>query len=205
MSEKTASFAPDPYLRALLESLPMGVIAMDGEGRLRATNSAMRELMGAGEEGSALDGGFGDAVRCINAVLEPEGCGHSAACASCVFFQTARETAAGGTVHQREARVRVRRGATVEEKVLLVSAAPFRAEGVETDIRALVVLQDVTDLHRLRGLISICAGCKRVQRNDKAWEDLEGFIESRSYASFSHGICPECVHERYPQLKAVGA
>jgi len=60
MSEKTASFAPDPYLRALLESLPMGVIAMDGEGRLRATNSAMRELMGAGEEGSALDGGFGD-------------------------------------------------------------------------------------------------------------------------------------------------
>jgi hypothetical protein len=66
------------------------------------------------------------------------------------------------------------------------------------------VFQDVTDLHRLRGLISICAGCKRIQRDDKAWEQLERFIEAHSHAMFSHGLCPECVGELYPQYSAVG-
>jgi hypothetical protein len=108
-------------------------------------------------------------------------------------------------VRQREARVRVRRGRTIEEKVFLVSAAPFEAEGVETDIRALVILQDVTDLDRLRGLLSICAACKRIQRDGEAWEELERFIETHSHAMFSHGICPDCVSELYPQYSAVGA
>jgi hypothetical protein len=183
----------------------MGVIAVDGEGRLRASNSAMRELLGADEDRGALGVGFGDAVRCINAVRRPEGCGRSAACASCVFSESAREAVDGDTVQQREARVRVQRGRNVVEKVFLVSAAPFKAEGVETDIRALVILQDVTDLHRLRGLLSICAACKRIQRDDKAWEELERFIESHSHAMFSHGLCPDCVSELYPQYRAAGA
>ena len=88
---------------------------------------------------------------------------------------------------------------------VLRSAAPFQANGVETGIRALVVLQDVTDLHRLRGLLSICAACKRIQRDDEAWEELERFIESHSHAMFSHGLCPDCVSELYPQYRAVGA
>jgi hypothetical protein len=165
----------------------------------------MRELVGADEDVGALGGGFGDAVRCINAVLAPEGCGRSTACASCLFFQSAREAADGGMVHQRETRIRIQRGRTVLEKVFLVSAAPFQAGGVETDIRALVVLQDVTDLHRLRGLLSICSACKRIQGDEKAWEELECFIESHSHAMFSHGLCPDCVSELYPQYRAVGA
>ena len=35
MNEAMASFEQDPHLVALLESFPMGVIAVDGEGRLR--------------------------------------------------------------------------------------------------------------------------------------------------------------------------
>lgn len=205
MNETKANFSQDPHFVALLESFPMGVLAMDGDGHLRASNSAVSELMGAGEELSTLDGGFGDAVRCVNAALHPEGCGHSAACASCAVFQAAHGAARGEPIKQREARVRVHRGGTVVEKVFLVSAAPFRARGVEADIRTLVVLQDVTDLHRLWGLISICAACKRVRGDDKVWEELERFIESHSYAMFTHGLCPDCVSERYPQYKAVGA
>jgi hypothetical protein len=120
-----------------------------------------------------------------------------------VAFQSAREAADGETVSQREARLRVRRGETVVEKVVLVSAAPFTDAGFESDIRALVFLEDVTDLHRLRGLICICAACKRIQRDDRAWEELERFIESHSEALFSHALCPDCVHELYPQHQAV--
>lgn len=204
MSETRAGFARDTQLLALFESFPMGVIAMDGEGCLRASNSASRELLGSGEDASVLAASFGGAVRCVGAVSEAEGCGHSEVCASCVVFQLARVAAEGDTVRQREARVRVRRGETVEDRVVLVSAAPFRAAGFDTDIRALVFLEDVTDLHRLRGLISICAACKRIQGDDRAWEDLEHFIESHSQAMFSHALCPDCVGELYPQHQAVG-
>jgi PAS domain-containing protein len=204
VSEKRAALAKGAQILALLESFPMAVVVMDGEGRLRASNPASRELLGPGEDASVLPVSFGCAVRCVGAVSEAEGCGHSELCASCAVFQSAREAADGETVRQREARLRVRRGETVVEKAVLISAAPFRSAGFETDLRALVFLEDVTDLHRLRGLISICAACKRIQRDDRAWEDLERFIESHSQAMFSHGLCPDCIGERHPSLRGDG-
>lgn len=204
MSETRVDFAKDPRFLALFESFPMAVVVMDGEGRLRAANSASRELLGSGEDASVLAGSFGCAVRCVGAVSEAEGCGHSELCASCVVFQSAREAANGETVRRREARVRVRRGERVTEKVVLASAAPFKAVGFGTDIRALVFLEDISDLHRIRGLISICAACKRIQRDDQAWEDLERFVESRSQALFSHGLCPDCARALHPSPSGNG-
>ena len=62
----------------------------------------------------------------------------------------------------------------------------------------------VDEERRLRGLLSICSACKRIQSDEKAWEELECFIESHSHAMFSHGLCPDCVGELYPQYSAVG-
>jgi hypothetical protein len=56
----------------------------------------------------------------------------------------------------------------------------------------------------LRGLIPICAHCKKV-RNDKGyWEQVETYVRQRTEAQFSHGICPDClpgVREEVEQLK----
>lgn len=44
----------------------------------------------------------------------------------------------------------------------------------------------------LSGMIPICAWCRKI-RNDKGyWDQVEAYIESRSNATFTHGICPEC-------------
>jgi two-component system cell cycle sensor histidine kinase/response regulator CckA len=44
----------------------------------------------------------------------------------------------------------------------------------------------------LSGMIPICAWCRKI-RNDKGyWDQVEEYIESRSNATFTHGICPEC-------------
>ena len=49
----------------------------------------------------------------------------------------------------------------------------------------------------LNGLIPICANCKKI-RNDKGyWDQLEGYIQTHSEASFTHGICPECAQQLY--------
>jgi phosphoserine phosphatase RsbU/P len=52
----------------------------------------------------------------------------------------------------------------------------------------------------LEGIIPICCVCKNI-RNDKGfWEHLEHYISNHSDATFSHGICPECMKKQYPDL-----
>jgi PAS domain S-box-containing protein len=50
----------------------------------------------------------------------------------------------------------------------------------------------------LGGLISICAWCKRIQDQGGLWQQLERYIESRSHAKFTHGICTDCLRTLDP-------
>ncbi len=52
----------------------------------------------------------------------------------------------------------------------------------------------------LKGMLPICANCKKI-RNDKGyWSQIESYIHKHSEAQFSHGICPECVNKLYPEF-----
>jgi hypothetical protein len=44
----------------------------------------------------------------------------------------------------------------------------------------------------LRGLLSICAWCKKIRNDSGNWEQLEFYISNHSHAEFTHGICKEC-------------
>jgi hypothetical protein len=51
----------------------------------------------------------------------------------------------------------------------------------------------------LKGMLPICASCKKI-RNDKGyWEQVEVYIRDRSEAEFSHAICPDCSVRLYPE------
>ena len=51
------------------------------------------------------------------------------------------------------------------------------------------------------GMLSICAGCKKIRTKDGGWTDIEALIEAHTSIEFSHGICPECVQNLYPELR----
>jgi hypothetical protein len=51
----------------------------------------------------------------------------------------------------------------------------------------------------LEGFLHICAGCKRIQVQDR-WEQLEKYISEHSLAEFSHSLCPECMKKLYPEF-----
>jgi PAS domain-containing protein len=190
----------DHVLREVLDALPLSVISVDADRRLISANAAARELLNVDEVSEAEGCRFGDVARCINALGNPAGCGHSEACQSCDVRMTAESAVAGAAAEAREVTLRVDRDGTVLDRVFLLSARPFAIAGSPT--RALLFLQDVTDLHRLRGLIPICAGCKKIRRDDAAWEPLERFIEDRSHAAFTHSLCPSCVARLYPGTDA---
>lgn len=50
----------------------------------------------------------------------------------------------------------------------------------------------LAEVKTLRGLLPMCAWCKKIRNTDGNWNDLEAYIAQHSEASFSHGICPEC-------------
>ena len=52
----------------------------------------------------------------------------------------------------------------------------------------------------LSGLLPICANCKKIRDDQGYWHQVEQFISEHTDVNFSHGICPECVHNLYPGL-----
>ncbi len=61
--------------------------------------------------------------------------------------------------------------------------------------------QALQEVKTLRGMLPICSNCKKIRDDNGYWERLESYIASRSEATFTHGICPECAKELYPGYK----
>jgi PAS domain S-box-containing protein len=45
----------------------------------------------------------------------------------------------------------------------------------------------------LKGLIPICAWCKKIRDDKGYWKILETYLKEHSEAEFTHGICPDCL------------
>ena len=52
--------------------------------------------------------------------------------------------------------------------------------------------QALTEVGELKGLLPVCAWCHKIRDDKGYWGQLETYIEARSRASFTHGICPDC-------------
>jgi hypothetical protein len=52
----------------------------------------------------------------------------------------------------------------------------------------------------LRGILPICANCKKIRDDQGYWKQVESYIRDHSEADFSHSICPECAKKLYPEF-----
>jgi len=84
----------------------------------------------------------------------------------------------------------------------IVAKAQRRRDQVLMEKERLIQeLQDALgEVKTLSGLIPICASCKKIRDDTGYWNRIETYIEARSEADFSHGICPECAKTLYPDI-----
>jgi len=54
----------------------------------------------------------------------------------------------------------------------------------------------------LERLLPVCGGCRRIREDDGSWKALESVITARTGAAFTHGICPDCRREYFPENPA---
>lgn len=89
-------------------------------------------------------------------------------------------------------------------------------EGIARDVTGRRLLQDdreqliaelqkaAAEIKTLRGIIPICASCKKVRDDEGAWQQVEAYLREHSEAEFSHGICPDCLAKMYPGFTREG-
>lgn len=95
----------------------------------------------------------------------------------------------------------------VELVARVSSALTLKEERTARKAREQELLMRTQELERalrevkaLRGLIPICAKCKRVRTDTGDWQRLEVYIQDHSEAEFSHGVCQVCMKEVYPDV-----
>jgi len=65
----------------------------------------------------------------------------------------------------------------------------------------------LSHIKTLEGYVPICANCKKMRREDAdpknmdSWVPIERYISERTDASFTHGLCPDCVRKMYGQMR----
>ncbi|MBS1796436.1 MAG: hypothetical protein JSS81_21480 [Acidobacteria bacterium] len=77
----------------------------------------------------------------------------------------------------------------------------FEYDFLCTEIELRQKLQAAVDeLKVLKGSLPICSNCKKIRDEEHHWHPIEKYISDRSEAEFSHGICPDCVKNLYPEI-----
>jgi PAS domain S-box-containing protein len=57
----------------------------------------------------------------------------------------------------------------------------------------------LSNVKTLSGLVPICSCCKKIRDDRGYWTQVERYLAQHTGAQFSHGICPDCMKELYPE------
>lgn len=50
----------------------------------------------------------------------------------------------------------------------------------------------LNEIHTLRGILPMCSYCHKVRDDKDFWHQVDSYLQSRTPAEISHGICPAC-------------
>lgn len=57
------------------------------------------------------------------------------------------------------------------------------------------------EFRTLRGIVPICANCKRVRTDSDTWHEIEMYVAAHTGAQFTHGVCPDCLRLHYADFQ----
>ena len=99
----------------------------------------------------------------------------------------------------REARDELER--RVVERTAELEESNRQLESEAEQRKALIeeLQQALSEINTLSGLLPICASCKKIRDDTGYWSQIEVYIRDHSDAEFSHGICPQCIEQLYPE------
>src|SRR3989475_4748246 len=89
--------------------------------------------------------------------------------------------------------------------LLAMAFAALVAERNRIEAKREALLRELDDafvhIKALRGLLPMCASCKKIRDDQGYWDYVENYIQTHSEATITHGLCPDCIKKLYPQLE----
>jgi PAS domain S-box-containing protein len=62
------------------------------------------------------------------------------------------------------------------------------------------LITNIANNNALRGFIPICSSCKNIRDKKSDWLSFEEYFDKKLDIRFSHGLCPKCAHQLYPDF-----
>jgi PAS domain S-box-containing protein len=85
----------------------------------------------------------------------------------------------------------------IMEDITAAKHAQAEREGLIAELR-----KALAEVKTLSGLLPICASCKKIRDDRGYWNSVEGYIQARSQATFTHGLCPDCIKKYLPDMES---
>ena len=103
-------------------------------------------------------------------------------------------------------RRRAERNFALAGAAFLLAVALFSVAGYRAKRKSEARLRDqhtrleeaLAHVKTLRGLLPLCAWCKKVRNDEGYWRDLADHVEEHTEAAITHGICPDCRAAQFP-------
>jgi len=134
------------FLKTLFESVPMGVMLIDSDGQVQQVNDFMRQAFGV-SDATLIDKTIGEVINCVDAVEKKVTCDRGKNCNNCPIVVPSLAAIEGVRSIRNKAEMQLQLGEKAEDKVLIVTTAPFDYENKKY---AVLLLEDITELSRYR-------------------------------------------------------
>jgi len=189
----TPNFGSDFY-RAILDGIPSPVFVVEDDVCIVDFNSVAGKMLSTDRE-LVIRRRAGEVLHCVHSTDVPEGCGRGPVCSDCVVRNSVNKAREGGKVTRQMVKMEMVNEGKQTEALLLLSASPLVYNHQNM---SMVVLEDISEVATLRGILPICSNCKQVRTDDEYWQSVEAYFETNLDIGFTHGMCPQCAKEFFP-------
>jgi PAS domain-containing protein len=176
-------------LRQLFAGMADGLLVLDAEDRVVDINPAARQLF------DIDDNPVGRGARAL------AGWGRMMPARWGVGEERIETTYPGEPLRHLDLRVTpiAGRSGRARGRLVVIRDVTARRE-VELERERLIgeLQRALADIKTLRGMLPICAGCKKIRDDKGYWQGLEQYLGEHAEVQFSHGLCPDCLKRYYP-------
>jgi PAS domain S-box-containing protein len=194
--------------RTLLGNLDAGVVVHGPTGEIELANQAACTFLGLSEAELLGRRPLPTEWRAVHEDFSPFPLDQQPAAVAARTGRAVRDVVIGVWRPQREDLVWLLANATprlgddgeLRQVIVCFSDLTARRSAELERERLITDLQDaLTRIKTLRGLLPICAGCKKIRDDHGYWKQLEVYLKAHTEAEFSHSLCPECAGRLYPE------
>lgn len=173
-----------------VDIMPNGMLAIDGRERIIDINKAMLALLGAETE-QVIGRPFTQVLQPWHTIVDDIRSGKN----------IGPEITLGDRCFDLRVKPLTNHQGDVQGSLIVLHDISQRKQMAEEREQLITSLQHaLSEVKKLSGLLPICANCKKIRDDQGYWQDVAVYIRDHSEAEFSHGICPDCYVELYPEL-----